>query len=399
MKKKVLAVLLCVATVASLTACKGGDSNTESTEVSETTSKRSGQFDIDAEECVTSLCDYSAVPVEVDSSYEVTEDAKNNYLTELLSGYGGDAYVENTSRTTVEAGDYVKVNYTGYLDDEAFDGGSAENVLIDVDNNKTVGSSTGFIDGFSDGLIGATVGATVDCAVTFPEDYSSETLAGQDAVFEFEILGIYTTNPVTFDDLTDEIVNDVFSEYTSITNVADFEEAVESDLNNSLYSATVDSVKAYMLDNCTVEIPEEYLQARLNEYEASLESDYCTETQTLEEYIAANGSQTFEEYEETWKESLEEQIKTELIFSVIATKEDIEFDEDGFNSYIEYIISNSSDTFEDANAVYEYFGSGYADEGEAYLKNQYLVNLAVDKVAENAVVSYAEEETTESTEE
>ena len=106
---------------------------------------------------------------------------------------------------------------------------------------------------------------------------------------------------------------------------------------------------------------------------------------------------TLEDAESTWRESLTAQIKTEFIFGYIAQLENIEIDEDEYNNYISYIINQASGTFSEANDVYEYFGSGNAEEGEAYLRNQYLVNKAIDKVTDMAVVTY-EEETTESAE-
>ena len=63
-------------------------------------------------------------------------------------------------------------------------------------------------------------------------------------------------------------------------------------------------------------------------------------------------------------------------------------DEDTYNSYISYIVSASNGQMADDNAVYEYFGSGHADEGEKYLKAQFLVNRALDSVADNAKVTF-----------
>ena len=79
---------------------------------------------------------------------------------------------------------------------------------------------------------------------------------------------------------------------------------------------------------------------------------------------------------------------SEFIFGLIAEKEGIEMDEDTYNSYISYIVSASNGQMADDNAVYEYFGSGHADEGEKYLKAQFLVTRALDSVADNAKVTF-----------
>ena len=97
---------------------------------------------------------------------------------------------ETTLNTTegleVEDGDVVNIDYTGYLDGEAFDGGSTNGAGADLE----IGSDT-YIDGFEEGIIGHTVGETFDLNLTFPENYGNEDLAGKDVVFETTINGIY----------------------------------------------------------------------------------------------------------------------------------------------------------------------------------------------------------------
>ena len=199
------------------------------------------------------------------------------------------------------------------------------------------------------------------------------------------------------DELTDEQVADIFSE-AGITTVADFEETVEADLKQQAYSATVNEVKAYMIDNSTVEVPQDYLTARVAEFEDSFAKDNCSEGQTLEDFLTNTYGISLEEAEKTWIENITEQIKTEFIFGYIAKLENVEFDEDAYQNYISYIVEQGGADFADATAVYEYFGSGNAEEGEAYLRNQYLVNKAIDFVAENASVSYMSNEADDSDE-
>ena len=362
-----------------------GDTQTETQ--STYTGKRSGQFEIDYAAQVTKLADYSAIPVELSSSYEVTDDSENEYLTSILTTYGADAYKQITDRDTVEESDYVKVDYTGYQNGKAFDGGSATGVLLDVAGNSQVGG-TSFIEGFTKPVIGAKVGDTVQGDVTFPDDYSQSSLAGQTVTFEYTIDGIYSKDPVTLADLTDEQVNTVFGSKAGVTTVADLKTQIEKDLQQNQYSAEVDQIKQYMIDNSDVTIPDDYFAARLNEYEESFKKDNLSDGQTLDDYLSKNYNMTADDARDKWKENLTDQIKVEFIFGLIAEKEDIEMDEDTYNSYISYIVSASNGQMADDNAVYEYFGSGHADEGEKYLKAQFLVNRALDSVADNAKVTF-----------
>ncbi len=94
--------------------------------------------------------------------------------------------LDTTAGREVADGDTVNIDYTGYKDGEAFEGGSTNGAGADL----TIGSGT-YIDGFESGLIGKKVGDTVDLNLTFPEDYGAEDLAGADVVFTVTINGVY----------------------------------------------------------------------------------------------------------------------------------------------------------------------------------------------------------------
>ena len=362
-----IVVIIALVAVISGKSKKGGSkSATEAGTEAGSETMRSGQFDIDYAKQVTKFADYSGIAITVSNDYEINDTAKQKYLTNVLQSYGADAYKQVTDRDTVADGDYVKVDYTGYKDGKAFDGGSATDVMLDVTNNSQVGGSS-FIDGFTKPIIGAKVGQTV--------------------TFEYTVKGIYSADPVALADMTDEQVNTVFGK-AGVTTNAQLTTQIEKDLKQQLYSAEVDKIKSYMIDNSTVEIPDEYLQARLNEYIASFTKENVKDGQTLKKYLKSNYNMTVDQATEKWKENLTDQIKTEFIFGLIAEKENIKMDDDAFNSYVDYIVSASNGQFSKASEVYKYFGSGHKDEGKTYLKNQYLVNKAIDTVTEKANVTF-----------
>ena len=377
-----IVVIIALAVVISNKSKKGGSkSATEAGTEAGSETMRSGQFDIDYAKQVTKLADYSGIAITVSNDYEINDTAKQKYLTNVLQSYGADAYKQVTDRDTVADGDYVKVDYTGYKDGTAFDGGSATDVMLDVTNNSQVGGSS-FIDGFTKPIIGAKVGDKVKGDVTFPEDYGNDDLNGQTVTFEYTVKGIYSADPVALADMTDEQVNTVFGK-AGVTTNAQLTTQIEKDLKQQLYSAEV-----YMIENSTVEIPDEYLQARLNEYIASFTKENVKDGQTLKKYLKSNYNMTVDQATEKWKENLTDQIKTEFIFGLIAEKENIKMDDDAFGSYVDYIVSASKGQFSKASEVYKYFGSGHKDEGKTYLKNQYLVNKAIDTVTEKANVTF-----------
>lgn len=395
MKKKFVMLLLCGVMAGSFVACGNkGEINENGTEVvqeNEETNKvtyngkRSGEFDIDFKKQVTKLAEYDSIKLEVSKSYEVTDDAVNAYLTNLLSGYGADTYEEIKDRDVVEKDDIVKVDYTGYLDGEAFEGGAAEDQYLDVAGNCDASRGSGFIEGFTDGLVGAKVGEKTSSVCTFPEDYQAENLAGKETTFEFNVKAI--CKPITIDNLTDEKVVEIFKNDT-LKTVEALEKAIKAQLEQTLYSQTMSAAKDYMLENCEVEVPQDYLDARLGEYINAYTNENCSDTETLEEFLTNNYQVSAEEAKESWKESIEKQIRSEFIFGLIAENEKIKVDDKDFESYVEYLISNGGEMFSDKDEIFEYYGSGNAKEGEAFLKNQYLVNKAVDLVITNSSVDF-----------
>lgn len=383
MKKKILAAVLCACTIMTFSAC-GGEK--ESTEVTEQQSKAtSADYKLDYAKQVKKLCDYTSVPVELSSQYDITDEAVNDYFTGLISAYGSKAYHEVTDRTTVAADDYVDVDYTGYKDGEAFEGGAAEGVLIDVANNCQVGGS-GFIEGFTAGLEGASVGDEIDCDVTFPEEYGNEDLAGQPVVFKFKINAIYDKNPVSISEIDDAFVNEVFGENTGVTTVEKLKEEINNDLEAKKKNAASVEIIEYIVENSEIEIPEDYLKLRLKEYVS---------------YVVENYGATEEDAKNEGKDQLVEQIKQEIVLGYIAEKEGIKLDDDGYNdfitNYVAYYGSAMGQQFTQ-DKFYEIAGFGNAKVGENQMRNQYVGNLALDKLAENADIKFVDE-TVDETEE
>ena len=139
MKKKIVTVLLCAAVATSLLACGNKENNTQTTEaatesVAEPTTEGETQevteetinslsFDIDATSCVTTLADYTNVEVSLTGDYEVPQDYVDQALEGLLESVGLTEQ-EVTDRDEVQEGDIANIDYPGYFNDEAFEGGT-----------------------------------------------------------------------------------------------------------------------------------------------------------------------------------------------------------------------------------------------------------------------------------
>ena len=403
MKKRMIALLLCMTTVFAMTGCgngsngsqKGTEAATESSVQETYNGPSSAQMDIDLSKQVTKLADYKGIDVTITGDYDVTDEQVNERTLALLN-YRGVKGAEVTDRDTVQDGDLVLVDYTGYHNNEAFDGGSATDVMIDVSNNCEATQQTGYIDGFSDGLIGAKVGEETSSDVKFPDEYSNNPdLAGEMTTFKFKVKGIYKA--LTLDDLTDAQVKENFSDAQIETKedlIKNVRAMMESQASSSKSQDTVNKVQTYMLDNSEVTIPDDYLEARLAEYQAQFTRDNVGETQTLEEYLTANNT-TLEDQQKNWRTSLEKQIKLEFIFGRIAELEGLEIDQDKYEQFIDYIISSGNSELSTESAIYDYYGNGNKEDGEKNLKQLYLDNNALSFVIENANVTVKAADSTE----
>ena len=299
-------------------------------------------------------------------------------------------YVES-DKTVVENGDVANIDYEGLLDGEAFDGGTAQDYDLEI-------GSGSFIDGFEDGLIGAEVGKETDLNLTFPEDYGNSDLAGKEVVFKVTVNAIKEKQDITYDTLTDEYVtylsDKLGASYETVNDLtSDIRTYLEEQANSSRTQAIRSAVIAKLPEVCTVNaLPDGLLDARMQEYLKKFEDTYCKDT-TLEDYLSSTYNTTVDDFKTQVQSEIETELDTQLILEAIAAVENIEFDEDGFNSYVSSLLSSYG--YDSEDALYENYAQT-AEDGKAYLQTIYLCNKALDRVIENTNVTYnAAEESTE----
>ncbi len=371
--------------------------STENAESTSAVEYESLSYDLDPSDYVT-LCDYSKVPVTITGDYDVDDQDAKDYFEQMFSYYG-PFYVADDTKTTVGEGDIVNVDYVGKLDGVAFDNGSAEDQNIDVDNNCSAGSqSSSFIDGFTDDLKGASVGDVIDSDVTFPDDYGNADLAGKQVVFTFTVNSIQ--KEMTLDDVDDDFAKKQFQADTVDDMYAQIKSFLENQAGSNKDSDIYEAVQEYLMKNCKVDIPEDYLTARVNDYEKQFVQNNCDgDASKLEDYVSKQYNMTLDEVRQEWKSGMEKNISMEFITGAIAAKEGTELDEDGFSSYVQTLMSNNNLSSEED--LYKNYGYGDAAYGEKYLRQIYVDNLALQSVKDNADVTVeapAETESIEGTE-
>ena len=254
-------------------------------------------------------------------STEVTDD---EVMASLNSSIGTDYYTEVTDRP-VQEGDVVNIDYTGKKDGKAFDGGTASGYDL------TIGSNT-FIDGFEDGLIGANTGDTLDLNLTFPDNYYSEDLAGQDVVFTVTINSIRE-----FPEITDDLINEITG--GSYTTVDDYKTYLKDQLVQQKEDARESAIRSQILtklmDTCTVDSDPD----GLSDYYTAL---YKRQYQTYASYYGINlkdmvesSGMTMDDFNTELEKEARVEMDQELILEAIEEKEKLEISDEEYDQSVE----------------------------------------------------------------
>ncbi len=399
MKKRLLALLLCMTTVFSMTACGGTDKenveNTESSTEAVLPAVDLGKYEFNYADYVT-LPDYTAIPIELAEDYEVTEEDVNAYILEWFEYYK-PFYMPDETKTVVAEGDIVNVDYVGKLDGVAFDGGTAPNQDIDVSGNCSAGGGSSYIEGFTAGLLGAEVGSVVDCDVTFPENYGSADLAGKAVVFTFTVNSIQ--KEVTFEEMDDAFAQ----KYGGANSLVEMYEMVRAGMEeeNSYYKMEDSNadIQKYLIENSTVDIPADYFDDMLKAYRNMYVVQFCDGDESkLEEFLSTEYQLTLDQAEDEWREVITTEIKLQFILGAIAKEMGVELNTEGYEAELANYVAYYG--LESAEPMFAAYGYGDVVFGEKRMKEMYMQTDLLDKLMETANITIAEpvEETDENTE-
>ncbi len=265
------------------------------------------------------LGEYKGVEVE-GAHYAVTDDDVDAEIEKLRERNSRLVPVEDRP---VQADDIANIDYEGFVDGVAFEGGKGEGFDL------TIGSGQ-FIPGFEDQLIGKNAGEEFEINVKFPEEYHAEELKGKDAVFKVKI------NSIKFKELPeldDEFVQDV-SEFETLDEFKkDTREkltaANEEREKNENEHSVVDAVCA----NTQIDIPEAMINSQIDTMIRDMDMQLRYQGITLEQYMQFTG-QTMDAVREQYKPEAEKSVKTTLVLEKVADVENFEItDEDVENEY------------------------------------------------------------------
>ncbi len=226
--------------------------------------------------------------------------------------------IEVTDRA-VKDGDMTVIDFEGFVDGVAFDGGKGENYPL------TIGSGA-FIPGFEDQLVGAEIGKEVEVNVTFPEDYQAEELKGKAAVFKCTVKEIKEKELPELDD-------EFASEVSEFETLAEYKEDVKVKLTEKKTKDAKDAKEAAVIEaivkDSDMEIPEAMLATQQRQMVDEFAQRIQMQGLSIDQYFQFTGT-TYDKMIEQVKPQAEKRIKSRLVLEAVAKAENIEATEEDY---------------------------------------------------------------------
>ena len=294
---------------------------------------------------------------------EPTDEIVDREVERIREGF---AKLEPVERAAAD-GDVLLVDFEGLRDGKAFEGGKANDYLLELGGGQ-------LIEGFEEQLTGAEAGDERKVEVTFPEDYQAEELAGEDAVFTVEVKEV---REKVLPELDDDFASEA-SEFETLGELrADIakrvSEAVDERAEQDFRVAAVDAA----VDAATVEMPDALVQARAEERWDRVERQLAARGMDPDAYLQMQGKTREELLEESTPDA-ERELKREAVLAAIAEAEAIEVTEDEMIEALAHTAEHERTTPEKLLARLQENGR------DAMVREDIAVRKAIDLIAESA---------------
>jgi len=252
--------------------------------------------------------------------YNVSEEDVEHELKHAAEHNARLVAVENRP---VEKGDITIIDFEGFVDGVAFEGGKAENHELEIGSGK-------FIPGFEDQIIGMKIDEDRDITVTFPEEYPAKELAGKESIFKIKL---HEIKKKELPEINDEFAKDA-SEFETL---ADWKKSIkEKKEKENASKAKFEMEEAAIEEVCKkaeVEIPSGMIETQLDNMEQDISSRLSYQGMNLDQYLQMIGK-TKQEFRDENKEQAEKQVKTNLVLEAITADAKIEVTEEEIEAKI-----------------------------------------------------------------
>ncbi|WP_394964805.1 trigger factor [Candidatus Allofournierella excrementigallinarum] len=271
-----------------------------------------------------------------------------------------------TREGKAENGDTVDMDFEGFVDGAAFEGGKAEHYSL------VLGSGS-FIPGFEDQLIGHEAGEEFDVNVTFPEEYQAKELAGKPAVFKIKLHEVKTKELPALDD---EFAKDV-SEYDTLDELkASIRKGMEEQNEKQAALAVENDLVDQVIATIEGDIPEAMYEARMDEAVRDFEYRLAQQGLKLDMYLQYMG-QTMESFRASFREQAEKQVKIRLALEAVAAAEQIAASDEELEAELQRVADNYKMELAKVKELVN------ADE----VKKDLAVNKAIDFIRDHAEIT------------
>ena len=298
--------------------------------------------------------DYNVSDEDVDKDIEATQ--KRN------------ARLVSIDDRAVEKGDIAVIDFEGFVDGTAFEGGKGEDYELEIGSNT-------FIPGFEDQLIGANVNDLVDVNVKFPEEYHAEELKGKDALFKVTVKEIKVRElPELDDDFASEVSDfDTMDEYRADVR-AKLEEKAKEKAETETHNAVVDKA----IENAEFEVPAAMIDNQVDNMIRDFATRLSYQGMNLEMYLKYTG-QDLDAMKAAYRPAAEKQVNAGLVLDAIAAAEGIE-------PTPEEVEMNLVDMAKKYNMELDKLKELISDAEMEGIKKEMVISKTIEMLANNAIV-------------
>jgi trigger factor len=311
------------------------------------------------------LCEYKGVEVEKFEIKVTDEDVDS----EIKTIQDKNARVIEVSDRTVQNGDILTIDYAGFVGEEQFEGGTAENQSLEIGSNS-------FIPGFEEQLVGKSKDEEVEVNVTFPEEYHSEDLKGKDAVFKVKIHEIKAKE---LPEIDDEFAKDV-SEFDTLEELKmDTRKTLEEKAKDNEKVTNNNNIVTKIVNDSLVEVPEVLIEREIDYLGKNYEQQFRSQGFSGKEMDDLIKS-LVDQYKAGAKSQAEFNVKADLVLTAIIDKENIKATEEELDEE----VSKLAESYKVEEERLEAFKQSILESSRGYIEESIQKRKVIDMLVENA---------------
>lgn len=311
------------------------------------------------------LGEYKGVTIEK-IEHNVTDE---DVAKELEGVQKKNARLISVEDRAVENGDIATIDFEGFVDGVAFEGGKGEEYDLEI------GSGT-FIPGFEEQLVGAAIGAEVDVNVTFPEEYHSEELAGKAAVFKVTVKALKMRE---LPELNDDFATEV-SEFETLDEYkAELKKKLEARAENQTKAEMENAVVEKVIEGAEVEIPQAMIETQIDNMVYDFAQRLMYQGLNLDQYLQYTGM-TKDSFRAQFAKDAEKRVRGSLIIDAIAADAGVTVGDEEFEMKL---VDMAKQYNMEVDKLKENIGEAEAES----MKKNMVAEKTVDMLVNNAVIA------------